>query len=154
MLLHTLLETTLNLGVHEDVIDEQLTNLHIGHWGRIGTWVIIILSGTNVLKQLTGTSKLNINKTLTIRNGHGWNSKTGVLVKPEEQGNPEINSGLYLLRGLRTIAKSNLCADTSTTTRTRVNISRLGNFLSGISIPTDLLVRCNETFLPFRNLNF
>src|SRR6185369_11301955 len=47
--------------------------------------------------------KINGNESLTIRNGNGGDGQSGILVEPEQQGNPPILNGLGGLRGLGTI---------------------------------------------------
>jgi hypothetical protein len=70
MLLHVLLETTLNLRVYEDVVNVQLAHLDVRNRGRVTTWVVIKGSVTNMLKDLVGIGQGNVNKTLTVGDRH------------------------------------------------------------------------------------
>jgi hypothetical protein len=143
----TLDKDIVDFGVHEDVVNEQLAHLNVRNGRRVAAGIVVVLSGANVLEQLTGAGKLNINETLTVRDTPGRDGQTGILVKPEEQRHPHVDGGLHLLRGLRTITDVDLLTDTSTTARTRVNESTLSDFLSGVLVPSKLLVRGHEELL-------
>jgi hypothetical protein len=145
---NTLDEDVMDLGVHEDVVDKQLAHVHVRNRGRVVTGGIIDGRVSNVLENLVGVSKSNVNKSLTVRDGHGRDRQTRVLVKPEEKGHPKIELRLNGLRGLGTTVDLDLLAHTGTTSKTGVHETVIGKFLSHVALPADLLVRGDKTFIP------
>jgi hypothetical protein len=143
----TLDEEIVDFGIHEDVVDEQLAHVHVRNRGRVVTGGIINGRVSNVLENLVGVSKSNVNKSLTVRDGHGRDGQTRILVKPEQEGHPQVKLRLNGLRGLRTGVDLNLLAHTSTTSKTRVHETIIRDLLSHVALPADTLIRRDEELL-------
>jgi hypothetical protein len=144
---NTLDEDIVDLGVHEDVVDKQLANVDVRNWGRVGSGRVIRSRVSDVLKNLVGVSHGHVNKALSVRDGYGRNGETRILVKPEQEGHPEVKLRLNGLRGLRTGVDLNLLAHTSATSETGVHETVIGQLLSHVAVPADALIRRDEELL-------
>jgi hypothetical protein len=70
---NSLNENIMDFGVYENVVNVKVRSKYIRYWGRevsgaVGSGVVRML----VLEDLVSLCQLNVNETLSIWNGDGW----------------------------------------------------------------------------------
>ncbi len=143
-------EDIVDLGIHEDVVNEELASNDVGNRDGLSAGSVLSgIVGMQMLEELISTGEGDVNETLTVGDRNGGDGEATVAIKPEEKGDPEIKLRLSGLGGLGTIVDILTKADTGTTTTASVggkNVGEtlVGNLLTNITVPTNALVGGNE----------
>lgn len=134
-------EDLVDFGVDEDVVDVKG---HVGDGGdsdsRVGVTTTLLEAN-----HLGCRSKSDVDETLTIWDGNGGYSQTGVFVAPEQKRDEQIKGTLGGLGCLGTIVnlKANAVVDVGGSLVV-VEPASLGRFLTNTAVPASLFVGLNH----------
>lgn len=130
-------EDIVNLRVDENVVDVKVAHTDKRRRQAGGGVSTTVHNAHNVIL----ASELNVDETLSIRDGHGRHRKAGILVEPEQKRDEHVHVVVHKLGSLGTVNDGHLATMGLALSRGTHDLTSAGHLLSDVAKPANLLVR-------------